>query len=1149
MKKNNAKNDVKDFSFINFYKHINKLSVKNKLGKELNNKIIGDITHMNFSFKRLNNNDVNAIQPKKKLKFKTTKNTPNSSFKNIKLNSIEKDNARKKEVNNNIDFKNKDLFDDIYIKKIKQAYNNRMKINNNFLNNYNQKRSNSNNLINDISSNKIKNQKSSLSKKFYKFDFNENGNLNMTNYLSKSKEHFNPNLLSNENYLYNNNNNVDERVIFTNNYNSGKDNINDNVMLSSNYSNLSNTNVNNNLKNSNKILLKYFENRYNNNIIRNKIKHNKFSFNNMRNQNDYTKYYIKNNFSFNDRAEINNKRINKISNKIMNMKEMQNPDHQMKSFTPINSKNYSTNTNMNIKNNNLIDNLGNNILNKKINYFSTKNSNKNILKLEESRNNINNYPIKKIIEEENYENRNDIFLSENKTSPKANNNYNININNYNNIKIINDKNIKEENNGKNKKNDNIKKFFKDIILCIPNNNEENEMISPNKKDVNDNKIFNEKGEKEERMIPKENENKITFISINNNMNITNQHQIINNYAIQLKEKLKKKDKNKINENEILKNIKLKEKLLNNEKIFKEDDLELINKVNKINNETVEKKKSIENSLNNYIRKKEREEILLEENKMKKEEDLLCNIKKEKDEKEEEKSNMSQSRDCLYYQNELDKLSSYIKNYYLENKEYPISNTQFYLFGREIGHGAFGKVNLCLHIGSGHLVAMKTFVKKDSKYKETKDKLKNEVEVLSKLHHPFINQILDNFETDTHFFIVMEYVCGDLLSFIRKRTKLNEQISKIIFKQLIEGLKYIHKKNIIHRDIKLDNILIDTTNTVKICDFGVSRKIEKGVKIFERCGTPAYIAPEIYKKIGYTGFQSDVWSAGITLYYILSGNLPFKGNNIHELENSILYGEYKKIKDVSFEANDIIDKMLKLDPNERITIDGILKHPWLKNVNLENRYKLNIFTEAEKKVLCKYYVDYLNASKTDLLENFTYRNLTIEKNQKKLGGNTKSVIYAPYNTCVNEEDGYAKKSEDNISYLSKEEAALYKKLKVENEICKFGWRVRQANINYEVSNNDDYDNGLMKSMEDDIKIYDKKTEENNINDKTIESIKDYEKIQIDENILKFIEDKIGYNQKYLIKNLKKNVINYATATYYLKFKEKMNYKNEEEFIFN
>ena len=260
---------------------------------------------------------------------------------------------------------------------------------------------------------------------------------------------------------------------------------------------------------------------------------------------------------------------------------------------------------------------------------------------------------------------------------------------------------------------------------------------------------------------------------------------------------------------------------------------------------------------------------------------------------------------------------------------------------------------------------------------------------------------------------------------------------------------------------------------------------------------------------------------------------------------ILFGEYRKIKGISFEANDIINRMLRLEPKERITIEEILHHPWLKNVNLENRHKLNIFTKTEKKVLSKYYVDYLTSSKGDLLENFTYRNLTIENNQKRLGGNTKSVIYAPYNTCVNDSEDFSKKKFTNSkSYLSKEELILYNELKVKNDICKFGWRVRQANINYELSNNDDYDNGLVKSTELD---YNKNSEENNsINDKTLESVKDYEKIQIDENILDFIENKIGYNKKYLKKCLKKNVINYSTATYYLKLKEKMNDNNKFDY---
>ena len=506
MKKNNGKNDPKEFSFINFYKQINKFSVKNKLSNDMTNKLSNDITHMNFSFKPFNlNNDINITHPKKKLKFRTSKNTPNSSLKNIKLNNADKDIKRKK------DFDKKDLFDDLYIRKIKQAYNNRMKINNNFMNRYNQRRSNSNNLINDLSKNKIKNQKSTISKKLYKFDFKEN-NLNMTNYLAKSKEYLSPNFLSNES---NNMNNFEDRIIFTNNYYSGKDNnINENIMISSNYSNLSNTNINNNnIKDTSKILLKYIENRYNN-IIRNKIRHKKFIFNNMRNNDDSTRYYMKNNFSYNDKTDINNsKRINKINSKISSMKELQIKEkNYAKSFTPISSMNNSMNKQPNlklIKNNNLIDNLSPNILTKKLNFFSTKNSHRNVLKIEEPKNNINK-------NENSIEKKNE---NENKTN--NNNNYNININNYNNIKIIDDKNIKEikeEINDKNKKNDNIKNLLKDIILCMPNNTE----------DKDTNTISKEKEKKCEQIKQNENtDNKITFISINNNMNITNQNQIIN----------------------------------------------------------------------------------------------------------------------------------------------------------------------------------------------------------------------------------------------------------------------------------------------------------------------------------------------------------------------------------------------------------------------------------------------------------------------------------------------------------------------------------------------------------------------------------------------------------------------------------------------
>ena len=168
---------------------------------------------------------------------------------------------------------------------------------------------------------------------------------------------------------------------------------------------------------------------------------------------------------------------------------------------------------------------------------------------------------------------------------------------------------------------------------------------------------------------------------------------------------------------------------------------------------------------------------------------------------------------------------------------------FYKYGRQLGKGAFGKVNLALHLCSGKLVAIKSIHLAKIKSANKKNKLKYEIEIFKKMHHPFVSEyiiyityrILDTFETDKYIFIVMEYICGDLLNLVRKRGKVPENLAKIIFKQIIEGLKYIHSKNIVHRDIKLDNILIDLKNTVKICDFGVSKIINQDTIMSEHCG--------------------------------------------------------------------------------------------------------------------------------------------------------------------------------------------------------------------------------------------------------------------------------------------------------------------------
>lgn len=200
----------------------------------------------------------------------------------------------------------------------------------------------------------------------------------------------------------------------------------------------------------------------------------------------------------------------------------------------------------------------------------------------------------------------------------------------------------------------------------------------------------------------------------------------------------------------------------------------------------------------------------------------------------------------------------------------------------------------------------------------------------------------------------------MLTYVRKRRRLKETLAKYLFLQIIDGLRYMHSKNILHRDVKLDNILLDETGKVKICDFGVSRFVIPDQKMTEQCGTPAYIAPEILRGEGYTGFGVDVWSAGVVLYAMLYGSVPFKGNGIQEMHPYILSGEYTLGDEASESAKDLIRKILNIDPSERYTISDILSHEWMQNIKSKN----NIFnTEEMEEIDCEF-----NISKTKNIYN-------------------------------------------------------------------------------------------------------------------------------------------------------------------------------------
>mmetsp|Transcript_7512 Transcript_7512/g.12687 ORF Transcript_7512/g.12687 Transcript_7512/m.12687 type:complete len:305 (-) Transcript_7512:105-1019(-) len=182
-------------------------------------------------------------------------------------------------------------------------------------------------------------------------------------------------------------------------------------------------------------------------------------------------------------------------------------------------------------------------------------------------------------------------------------------------------------------------------------------------------------------------------------------------------------------------------------------------------------------------------------------------------------------------------------------------------------------------------------------------------------------------------MVMEYAGGgDLLRLIKRKGKLQESDAKFIFKQIAYGLAHIHCRSVIHRDIKLDNILLDCEKGVKICDFGVSKIIKKGQVIQEQCGTPAYLAPEIIIDKGYEGFFVDVWSLGVLLFAMLCGTVPFKASNLEDLHKLILKGDFSFPCELSDDAQTLVRGMIQLEPKARLTVPQILSHSWLKETN-------------------------------------------------------------------------------------------------------------------------------------------------------------------------------------------------------------------------
>ncbi|CAI2376707.1 unnamed protein product [Moneuplotes crassus] len=254
----------------------------------------------------------------------------------------------------------------------------------------------------------------------------------------------------------------------------------------------------------------------------------------------------------------------------------------------------------------------------------------------------------------------------------------------------------------------------------------------------------------------------------------------------------------------------------------------------------------------------------------------------------------------------------------------------YVIGKTIGEGTFGKVRAGTHILTGDKVAVKILEKDRISDVADVERVSREIHILKLTRHHNIIQLYEIIETKKLLYLIMEYADGgELFDYIVNSSKIDEREACHIFQQIISGIEYIHKLNVVHRDMKPENLLIDNKKTIKIVDFGLSNTFKKEELLKTACGSPCYAAPEMIAGKKYYGPKSDIWSCGVILYALVCGFLPFEDNNTAALYKKIMDGEYVVPDFISKEAQDIIVKILNTDPEKRLSVEEIKNHAWFK----------------------------------------------------------------------------------------------------------------------------------------------------------------------------------------------------------------------------
>ncbi|KAM9003695.1 serine/threonine-protein kinase MARK1 isoform 3-T3 [Sarcophilus harrisii] len=301
--------------------------------------------------------------------------------------------------------------------------------------------------------------------------------------------------------------------------------------------------------------------------------------------------------------------------------------------------------------------------------------------------------------------------------------------------------------------------------------------------------------------------------------------------------------------------------------------------------------------------------------------------------------------------------------------------------KTIGKGNFAKVKLARHVLTGREVAVK-IIDKTQLNPTSLQKLFREVRIMKILNHPSIVKLFEVIETEKTLYLVMEYASGafsplhhrlppctryrsmmlsealrsllnsggdsgtasEVFDYLVAHGRMKEKEARAKFRQIVSAVQYCHQKCIVHRDLKAENLLLDADMNIKIADFGFSNEFTIGNKLDTFCGSPPYAAPELFQGKKYDGPEVDVWSLGVILYTLVSGSLPFDGQNLKELRERVLRGKYRIPFYMSTDCENLLKKLLVLNPIKRGSLEQIMKDRWM-NVGHEEE-ELKPYTEPE-----------------------------------------------------------------------------------------------------------------------------------------------------------------------------------------------------------